>query len=195
MEYSVELKVWEDPFYEALTENKIVDIKAIQVNPKYFAFDPERVWVLDGGIIFTLENEQEITFGWNKEVELMDMQFCEPTALFGDLDFYEIEEVSEKLKNAILGKTLIDVEFEWNWYQMLDENFELDEELHYAPLGLLLNFEEGQTLQLASIRFALEGQTLANAKYLPEGDLLVSLNEIIPITLDEDGEENNMIDE
>ena len=58
--------------------------------------DPERVWVLDGGIIFTLENGQELTFAWNKEVELMDMQFCEPTALLGDLDFYEIEEISEE---------------------------------------------------------------------------------------------------
>jgi len=194
VEYTVELKTWEDPFYTALTSSEIIDVKALQVNPKYFAFDPERVWVLDGGIIFTLENGQELTFAWNKEVELMDMQFCEPTALLGDLDFYEIEEISEKLKAVLVGKKVSDVDFEWNWYQMLDENFELEEKLHYAPLGLTLTFEDEQTLQLASIRFALEGQTLANAKYLPEGDMLISLNEIIPITLEEDGDANNMID-
>jgi len=145
--------------------------------------------VLDGGVVFTLENRQQITFGWNKELELMDMQFCEPSALLKDLDFYEIEEVSEKLQNALGGKTIADLEIEWNWYQMLDENFELEEKLHYAPLGLVLKFEDNQTLQLASIRFQLDGQTLANAHYLPEGDMLVSLNELIPITLLEDGEE------
>lgn len=194
MEYTIEIKAWEDPFFEAFTENKIIDVMALQVNPKYFAFDPERVWVLDGGVVFTLENRQQITFGWNKEVELMDMQFCEASVLLKDLDFYEIEEVSEKLQKAIVGKTMSDVEFEWNWYQMLDENLELEEKLNYAPLGIVLKFGNNESLQLASIRFALEGQTLANAKYIPEGDLLISINEIIPITLEEEGEENNMID-
>jgi len=194
MEYTVELKTWEDPFYEALAGKKIAGIKALQVNPKYFAFDPERIWVIDGGVVFSLEDGQELTFAWNKEVELMDMQFCEPTALLGGLDFYEIEEVSAKVNNLIANNTVSDIAFEWNWYQMLNDDFELEEQLHYAPLGLTLTFEDGQTLQLASIRFALQGQTLADAKYLPEGDMLVSINELVPISLEEDGDANNMID-
>ena len=189
MEYTVELKAWEDQFFDAFVNNKISNISFLQVNPKYFAFDADRVWVLDGGVEFTMADGQKISYGWNKEVELMDLQFGSPDQLLGSLDFYEIEDVTEKVKSALAGITIVDAAFEWNWYQMLNEDFELEEELHYAPLGLTLTFEDDQTLQLAAIKFKVNGQTLANASYLPEGDLLVSLNEVIPITLLEDDEE------
>jgi hypothetical protein len=189
MEYTVELKEWEDQFYNALVGTRLKDISLIQVNPKYFAFDVERVWVLDGGIELTLEDGRKMTYAWNKDVELMDLQFGEPDSLLLDLDFYVINEISEKVMSSLHDKKILDVEFEWNWYQMLNEDFELEDEFHYAPLGMTLAFEDNQTLQLASIRFQLDGQTLANAHYLPEGDMLVSLNELIPITLLEDGEE------
>jgi hypothetical protein len=189
MEYTEELKAWEDQFYNALVGKSLANIELLQVNPKYFAFDPERVWVLDGGIEMTTSDGQNLSYCWHNKVELMDMHLGDSEPFFGELDYYAISEVTEKVKQKLQGVEITEVEFEWNWYQMLDDNFELEEELHYAPLGMTLTFSDGQTLQMASIRFQLDGQTLANAHYLPEGDMLVSLNELIPIELIEDGEE------
>lgn len=185
MEYTKELKAWEDLFYNALVGKSLVDLEMLQVNPQYFAFDPNRVWVLDGGIEMTTSEGEKISFCWHKRVELMDMQLGDSEPLFGELDYYAIEDVTDKIKSALQNIPIKEVEFEWNWYQMLDDNFELEEELHYAPLGLFIHFEDGQTLQLAAIKFALNGQTLANATYLPEGDMLVALNENIPVVLEE----------
>jgi hypothetical protein len=55
-------------------------------------------------------------------------------------------------------------------------------------LGINLKFEDDQTLQLSAIRFAVDAKdkSLKNASFLPEGDLLVALNENIPVSLPED---------
>ncbi len=121
-------------------------------------------------------------------MELMDMIIGEPDALFADLDYYEIGDVTEKVNQAFKDKTITNIDFEWNWYQKMNEDFELEEELNFAPLGLTLTSEDKSTLQLAAIQFAVNStdKSLARANYLPEGDLLVSINEIIPIILQDD---------
>ncbi len=182
------LAEWSAQFESLLKDQKITSFHLYNVNPNYFAFDENRVWVLDGGIEFKLTNGQSITYCWNKEMELMDMIIGEPDTLFDDLDYYEISDVTEKVNQAFSDKAISNVEFEWNWYQKMNEDFELEEELNFAPLGLTLTFEDENTLQLAAIQFAVNSndKSLARANYLPEGDLLVAINEIIPIILPDD---------
>ncbi len=182
------LAEWSEQFESLLKDQKITSFHLYNVNPNYFAFDENRVWVLDGGIQFKLAHGQSITYCWNKEMELMDMIIGEPDALFADLDYYEIGDVTEKVNQAFKDKIITNIDFEWNWYQKMNEDFELEEELNFAPLGLTLTFEDKSTLQLAAIQFAVNStdKSLARANYLPEGDLLVSINEIIPIILQDD---------
>jgi hypothetical protein len=108
--------------------------------------------------------------------------------LFGDLDFYEIEDITGKVNRTLAGKKIENVHAEWNWYQKMNDDFELEDELNFAPLGLTLVFDDESSLQLAAIQFAVNSQdkSLARAEYLPEGDLLVAVNEKIEITLPED---------
>ena len=181
------LRDWNKKFVDLLSGKQIEKFHLFNVNPNYFAFDEERVWVLDGGIQIKLANTS-ITYCWHKDMELMDMVEGSPEALFDDLDFYEIEDVTSRVNQALAGKTISQVDFEWNWYQKMNEDFELEDELNFAPLGLLLSFDDGSTLQLGAIQFAINStdKSLAKANYLPEGDLLVALNETIDIRLPED---------
>jgi hypothetical protein len=121
-------------------------------------------------------------------MELMDMIEGSPEVLFGDLDFYEIEDITGKVNRTLAGKKIENVHAEWNWYQKMNDDFELEDELNFAPLGLTLVFDDESSLQLAAIQFAVNSQdkSLARAEYLPEGDLLVAVNEKIEITLPED---------
>jgi len=108
--------------------------------------------------------------------------------LLGELDYYELEAVTEKVNTSLKGKTISSLDFEWNWYQKMNEDFELEDELNYAPLGVIINFDAGESLQLASIKFQIntEDKSIAKINYLPEGDLLVALNEVLPIILEDD---------
>lgn len=182
------LQEWEEQFLKALENTVVERFTFFNVNPNYFAFHPDKVWVLDGGVQLNLAGGSTISYCWNKEMELMDMIAETAENLLGALDYYELEDVTERINRALAGKQIVDVYFEWNWYQKMDENFELEDELNFAPLGLNLTFADGQTLQLSAIRFSVDAKdkSLANAIYLPEGDLLVSLNEIIPIKLPDD---------
>jgi hypothetical protein len=182
------LQEWNQKFTELFLGQQVEKVHLFNVNPNYFAFDEDCVWVLDGGIQFNLAGGSAITYCWHKEMELMDMIEGKPEVLFGDLDFYEIEDVSEKVNRALAGKAIKSVDIEWNWYQKMNEDFELEEELNFAPLGLLITLDDDSTLQLGAIQFAVnsDDKSLAKASYLPEGDLLVAVNERIDIILPED---------
>jgi hypothetical protein len=182
------LNEWEAQFLTILKGASIKKAELFNVNPKYFAFDPDKIWVLDGGISLTLSNEKTITYCWNKEMELMDMIIGDAAILFGDLDYYTVEDVTARVNVAIAGKTIDNVSFEWNWYQKMDENFELEDALNFAPLGVQLNFTDDSTLQLAAIQFSIatDDQRLTKVSYLTEGDLLVALNTILPIEMPDD---------
>ena len=178
------LQDFQDKFNALMIGKPIKSISLINVNPQYMAFDPDRIWVLDGGAHILFEDGTEVSYCWNKEMELMELTEGGPEQLMQDLDFYQIEDVTEKINIQLAEKTISNIDFEWNWYQKMDENFELEDELHFAPLGMILHFDEQATLQLASIRFAVdENMALGSASYLPEGDLLVSLNQIIDIQM------------
>ena len=183
------LSEFEDRFNSLIMGKPIKRIALINVNPKYMAFHPDRIWVLDGGIHLVFEDSTQVSYCWNTEMELMELIEGNPEVLMADLEYYEIEDVTEKVNLEWAGKTIKSIDFEWNWYQKMDENFELEDELHFAPLGMVLHTADGTTLQLASIRFGVdENMALGSASYLPEGDLLVALNEIIDIKMPpEDG--------
>lgn len=182
------LPEWEQNFVKLLEDVAVERFSFYNVNPSYFAFHAEKVWVLDGGVQLTMSNGSNISFCWNQEMELMDMISEPAEVLLGALDYYEVEDVSQHVNAALAGKRIVDLHIEWNWYQKMDENFELEDELNFAPLGINLKFEDDQTLQLSAIRFAVDAvdKSLKNASYVPEGDLLVALNENIPIALPED---------
>lgn len=182
------LAEWQATFETTAILKAIKNIELYNVNPNYFAFDEDAVWVLDGGALIEFEDHTKISFCWNKEMELMDMVLGDADLLFQDLDFYVIDDISQKVTAACTGKKVQNIDFEWNWYQKLNEDFELEDELNFAPLGLQFELEDGTTLQLAAIRFGVDAQdkSLKNATYLPEGDLLVALNQVVPIVLPEE---------
>jgi len=168
---------------------RLQKINFVQVNPQYFEFDENSLWVLDGGIELHLENHKIYTFAWNNDAELMDLWQGNADVKMSNLDFYALDKINDITNATISNKIITAVDFEWNWYQMMDENFELEDKLNFAPLGMVLHFDDGQHLQLASVQFGLEDKSLANLSYLPEGDMLVSINRIFPIHLDNQDED------
>lgn len=183
------LQAWQQALLADFIGNKIEKLNFVQVNPKYFEFDENSLWVLDGGVEVQLSNGKTYTYAWNKNAELMDMWAGKANEKMSGLDFYSLEKINEKANTLLADKTIAKLTFEWNWYQMMDENFELEDELHFAPLGLIITFDDGQFVQLAAIQFGLDNQSLAHPSYLPEGDMLVSINRLLDIYLEGGDEE------
>jgi hypothetical protein len=184
-----ELIAWQKTINDALLGATIEKITCYQVNPTYLVFDPERLWVLDAGIEITSTGGEVFSYCWNNEMDLMDFISGSASQLLDELDYYDLNDVTSVVQAALEGKTIAQIDFEWNWYQRMNEDFELEDQLNFAPLGIVFKFTDGGTLQLASIQFGVANQTLAHAKYLPEGDLMISLNEVIPIHLESTDEE------
>jgi hypothetical protein len=169
--------IYKDNFIgEMLTS---IDIQMIQ--DEYLEYDTGKVWLTEGGIelktedkvvSFTYESEPEIRF---TAVESDLLPFI------ADYDYYGIEPESEAFY-SVFEEKITDLQI--NWIKLLETDYKgdiLDEEEY--PVGFIFTFENGSTLQIASVDTAISAETLEFTKinYTLEGSILISFNRIFDI--------------
>jgi hypothetical protein len=168
--------------FQSFFSNQILsDIKFYNIRETYLGFDPEHKWVIQGGIEFLFENGI-VSYGWNAEMHLYEMIQGDLDELLGDLDVYEIDLDQHDEIRKLKGKEIENATFNWTWYQKMDEEMELTDEKVYIPQEIKLNFKSGEILQIAAVLFNLKENTINNAVFDPQGNLLITLNDLVEIT-------------
>ena len=167
-----------------LLNKRIKNIKFFNINDTYLDFAQKSMWVIDGGIQIDIDNGV-FCFGWNYEQEGYDLVFDKPIeTILGEAPAYEVDLKKNSGLGAIIGSEIIDIEFEWGFYQEFDENAELKEDKIFFPVLLLLKFRLNDFLQLALIDYEIqEGvDNIINPEFNLGGELLISYNTEITIT-------------
>jgi hypothetical protein len=167
----------------------ITDIEFFDFNDKYFALNEDRLWIVDGGIELHFGNES-FTFGWHQDHSIFTHHFGELTDICGDLEAADLDAINLPEVNQLIGKTIKEITFQWNWFSELDENFEPKEEKIYVPSEMIITLEDGYRIQLAAISYGIDFQTksIQNPVFDSEGSFLISLN--LPIDIKKEVEED-----
>ena len=160
-----------------LIGKKIQKIEFYDYNNLYLVFDPEHQWVVDfciyielneGFIMYYFDGENEcVEFSTEKNIEDID-----PEGNAQALGAFDIQGLK-----ILQGKEITDIHFRWSFYRLLDESFELTEKKYYLPTEMILVFENGHRLQIASVQYAIDKKTkkMINIEYDLVGELLVTL--------------------
>lgn len=152
-------------------------------NDSYFVFERDALWVFDSGIQIDF-GDGLFSFGWNSEFEAFDYSAEKPmTELHTHPSVYAVDGRETSALASLSGTTITDIAFDWDYYQEYDEFAQLKEEKIYVPVGLKLQFSNGETLQLAAIRYGINSETkgLARTQFSLDGELLVAFNKAIEI--------------
>jgi hypothetical protein len=156
-----------------------IDIKMI--HDEYLEYETGKVWLTEGGVELKTE-DKVVSFTYESEPEI---QF---TIIESDLlpyvdqfDYYSIEPESDDYY-SVFEQTITDLQV--HWIKLLETDYKgdvLSEE--DFPVGFIFTFEDGATLQIASVESKISADTLefSSLTYTLEGAILVSFNRIFEI--------------
>ena len=171
-----------------LHNKELLDIEFFNANKNYYIPDPDKLWIIDSGVELTLP-DQKFSFGWAMDKEFFNVIPGGIDGLTGELKVEQLGARNVEGLNALIGSRIHKVDLKWNFYHELDENFEIKEEKKFMPFEIIMTFDNSSTLQLAAVDFGLRDGQLVNLTYESQGNLMISLNEIIEIAMPSDEEE------
>jgi len=158
-----------------LSGQPLTDLEFYAVNPRYFSPDPERTWILSGAIELTF-GETVFTFGWNEEKEFFDAEYRSFSEMLHSLPSEPLEAKNVETLHKLIGQSITGITCQWNFYQEYDEDFNLSEEKKYMPKEMVLTFEDGSTLQLATVAYEMLENAVGDMIFDSQAQLLISLN-------------------
>jgi len=164
-----------------LLPGKIIEsVKCYNVNNDLLIFNPKGHAVIDGGVELQL-NDLTLSIGWSPELELFDVSTNPISTIFGDLDYYQIAINQLEIGQDMVGSRIASLNTKWNWYQDLNDEHESIGGKQFILYELILTFENSRTLQIATINYSLEDNSLQNLTYHSQVELLVAADRIIAI--------------
>ncbi|MFI5204281.1 MAG: hypothetical protein ACHQF2_07270 [Flavobacteriales bacterium] len=158
-----------------LTGKKITGVKYYLMNRDAYLHPDSPLQLVDAGVELQLNMNEYVTFGWNFEFTILDMHaipFIEKLKAFNsELPYLEIPVNEDAQWKELIGKTINNIRFAWNWFVDIDEN------THYVPqdIELLLSAEKYAAICTTTYKVDEEGITITNPD--SEGELLVLFNE------------------
>ncbi|NJO88103.1 MAG: hypothetical protein HC831_03415 [Chloroflexia bacterium] len=165
----------EQKFTELFKKEPIKSIDFYNVEEKYLSFNEDKQWVIRGGIEFIFES-QTISWGWSNEMHLYELIDSDLDPLIGELDVYELEIGELPIIEKLRGQKITNINFKWTFYQEMNEDMELSDEKTYIPQELKIKFEDGTSMQIATVVFQIKGAEIYAPSYDPQGALLISVN-------------------
>jgi hypothetical protein len=168
---------------EKLILNKnLTSIEFYNVNDNYFELDNEKILIIDGGVEMLFDTHK-LSIGWNKELELLDTVVGDISLLLDDLKYFTLEKTSTKNFTDQIGKKVISIQTQFEAYQLLDEELEPTGAYNHFLKELIIEFDDANKLQIAIVKYDIdiENKKINNAVFDPQGELLISLNNIIDI--------------
>lgn len=168
---------------------KLTGIKFYNVNDNYFVFNETKLAIIDGGVEFDFEDEK-LVLAWNAELELFDNNTESAESLLAHLDYYQIDSNDLPLGIDLLGHKVESIETKWNWYQKLNDELEPYGSNQYVTKEIVITFQSKRILQVATITYEIENKSIKEPKYDYQGNILLSVDNVIEITDNLDDEYN-----
>jgi hypothetical protein len=159
----------------------LTSVDIVMINDEYLEYDAGKVWLTEGGVELKTE-DKIISFTYESEP---DIRF---TAVEADIlpyvdqfDYYSLEAESEDYF-SVYEQKIVDLHI--HWMRLLETDYKgdiLNEEEY--PVEFLFTFEDGSTLQIASVDTTISAETLEFSKinHTLEGSILVSFNRVFEI--------------
>lgn len=155
---------------------KLMDLKIFQINQFYYEEKNQNLFIFEG-IEFKF-NKGYFSIGFSSENEYNMFQATSFKELYENENEFEINnEETIKLSNLI-GKNIVDVKFKAiDFNEVVDYTMKLEKVSRIVEI--ILYFEDNQTLQIATVNYDFEKDTVPkNYRYDITGELLISLNNI-----------------
>lgn len=158
-----------------LVGKKITGIKYYLMNRDTYLHPHEPLQLVDAGVQFELDNKEHVTFGWNFEFAILDLHpvtFIEKRNSFNnEMPYLEKNAGEDEQWKNLLGKTIENVKFAWNWFIDMDEN------THYVPQDIELVLSEGKYAAVCTTAYSVNEDGITIAHPDSEGELLVLFSE------------------
>ncbi|MEZ4951913.1 MAG: hypothetical protein R2784_21340 [Saprospiraceae bacterium] len=167
-----------------LVGKKLTSINLYNENDHFLCFNQKKLALIDGGIELGFDKEI-ISLAWNEKEELFDIAMSPADGLLGSLDYYQISTKDLPIGSDLQGLTIKSANVQWSWYQNVDENFEPIGEKQYIPIELIIEFDHGRVLQIATVDCNIEDGKIQSVSFNSEGELLLSVDTIFEITTHE----------
>jgi hypothetical protein len=127
--------------------------------------------LVDAGVELQLDNTFYVTFGWNFEFSILDMhkeRFVEKRNAFNnEMPFIEINVNEDKQWKKLLGKTIVNLKFAWNWFIDIDEN------THYVPQDIEIELNDNGYAAICTTAYTVDESGINILHPDSEGELLV----------------------
>jgi len=151
-----------------------------QVNDSFNVFYPNKQIAIDGGVELLI-NDQSFFFGWKMELEAIESGTYSLKESLGEIEHYILNDNDIIVASQFIGQKIISVNATWNIYEkMTDEEYP-----ELVPVDvmeqIILEFENGKTLQIAAISYEEEDDKITGARWDLHGEILVSANDVLPI--------------
>lgn len=164
-------------FENSLNHQELLEIRYFNINDDYIIFDSENLLIIDGSVLLQFSHTK-LTLGWNANLELFDSVEEDASVLLKDSNFYELDIDNEVLTKKFIGKTIQSTSVKWNWYQDLNDDYEPDGPQMNIIEELVLTFEDGSSLQIATVRYTLHQKNITDLEFDPQGQLMISANNV-----------------
>lgn len=148
----------------------ITNIELFQVNENYMELEEDATWVIDCGATIHFDDDEQISLGWDADLEIFRLSELDVEDLTNELEVYELPFTKIDSIQALLGLEITDVRFVWNYFE------DKDGEQEFVPCGMAFILEGGKALTLATINCDIEEGEVKSISYDLEGELLVSLD-------------------
>jgi hypothetical protein len=162
-----------------LIGEQLQNIALYQVNEHYFVFNPTTI-VIDGGIVLDFGNKK-LSIGWNAEKELIDSSTDSINSLLGELEYYTLEDDEIAIMTCVTGRNVVNIEIKWSWYNDVNDDFEFIDGDRYIIEEIIIEFEGGVHLQIATIDYTVEDRKIHKPVFSCQGEILVTTNRILDI--------------
>jgi hypothetical protein len=158
-----------------LKGKKIMDVRYYLMNREGYLHPDSALQLVDAGIELQLDDESFISFGWNFEYSILDMykmRFVDKLRSFNtDLRFLEIAATNDLQWKEVLGKSVNEIRFAWNWF------IDMDEKTHYVPQDIELLLSDNTYVAICTTSYNVDEEGISILEPDSEGELLVIFNE------------------
>lgn len=159
-------------YYKKLFIGKtITGVELYQVNENYMELEEDVTWVIDCGATIRFEQEEQISLGWDAELEIFRLSEMDVEDLTNELEVYELPLSNNENLQALIGQKVSDMRFVWNYFE------DMDGEQEFVPCALAFILENGKSLTWATVNCDVEEGEVKSISFDLEGELLVSLDE------------------